>query len=630
MARTLILSMFLTVLAVTAPAGVFPLEPGSTFYGMEPFTPTPLRRAETADAMKALGLRVTGINQVIWAYIEPDPPVNGVPTYDWAILDGVMSDVFRAGLQVEMGIQIKSDWATARTFDELGGLGVPSQAPPKGTYDPARQPGGAQYDPADTSYTWDDLHAMLHALVERYDGDGVNDVSFPDLGPPTYRLIRMIHYADEIEVPVHWSSHGGTPEQFGQCMQVMHDAVKTADPGILIARPATNFGTMFDTDPDTGSLPPSGHLDFIDHNLEHYAHTFDWFGVHIPHHYTAVVPIHRFVRERMARFGVDKPIYCSDTNTTWHEADSFPRVYYADADNNGIDDPVDVLQAGASHPDYEATKARFFADQANQALKKTSLALAAGYANMTLSTSWDWIVYKIWYWNHSGFFYGPAYDDGGRDLDAPNARKPVYFAYGFFIEAMQGALAAEVVPTPRGASEIEYTGAVRFTFPGSLVKHVLWSEKPGGDTFSLDSGAATVRVHENVETIGQEVPHAYDLPVSGGTVTIPLDSTVLIVESLDAAADTDGDGIPDAEEGTGDPDGDGVPNYLDLDSDGDGASDTAERQYGTDPYDAASLPPLPLPWPMAAIALAAATALLGTSRRSGVLARMARAEAKRS
>jgi hypothetical protein len=32
--------------------------------------------------------------------------------------------------------------------------------------------------------------------------------------------------------------------------------------------------------------------------------------------------------------------------------------------------------------------------------------------------------------------------------------------------------------------------------------------------------------------------------------------------------DTDGDGIPDATEGTTDVDGDGVPNYRDLDSDG--------------------------------------------------------------
>jgi len=48
--------------------------------------------------------------------------------------------------------------------------------------------------------------------------------------------------------------------------------------------------------------------------------------------------------------------------------------------------------------------------------------------------------------------------------------------------------------------------------------------------------------------------------------------------------DSDGDGTPDADEGTGDPDQDGVPNYLDTDSDDDGLSDADEvNVYGTSP-----------------------------------------------
>lgn len=46
-----------------------------------------------------------------------------------------------------------------------------------------------------------------------------------------------------------------------------------------------------------------------------------------------------------------------------------------------------------------------------------------------------------------------------------------------------------------------------------------------------------------------------------------------------SAADTDGDGVSDDEEGTGDIDGDGVPNYLDLDSDGDSISDSHEYNH---------------------------------------------------
>ena len=45
--------------------------------------------------------------------------------------------------------------------------------------------------------------------------------------------------------------------------------------------------------------------------------------------------------------------------------------------------------------------------------------------------------------------------------------------------------------------------------------------------------------------------------------------------------DSDGDGIPDADEGNVDTDGDGIPDYLDLDSDGNGIDDSVEA--GADP-----------------------------------------------
>ena len=46
--------------------------------------------------------------------------------------------------------------------------------------------------------------------------------------------------------------------------------------------------------------------------------------------------------------------------------------------------------------------------------------------------------------------------------------------------------------------------------------------------------------------------------------------------------DSDGDGVPDADEGAGDPDGDGTPSYLDDDSDGDGIPDVVEGADDSD------------------------------------------------
>ena len=83
-------------------------------------------------------------------------------------------------------------------------------------------------------------------------------------------------------------------------------------------------------------------------------------------------------------------------------------------------------------------------------------------------------------------------------------------------------------------------------------------------------------------------------------------------------ADSDGDGIPDRDEGEADPDHDGLTNALDTDSDNDGVSDTLEVLYGTNPYDAASTPGVPLAWWPISLALLAAAVWALRPRRRGM------------
>lgn len=53
-------------------------------------------------------------------------------------------------------------------------------------------------------------------------------------------------------------------------------------------------------------------------------------------------------------------------------------------------------------------------------------------------------------------------------------------------------------------------------------------------------------------------------------------------EAPGPVTDSDGDGIPDAIEGTGDTDGDGIPDYLDIDADNDGILDSTELTQDAD------------------------------------------------
>jgi hypothetical protein len=150
---------------------------------------------------------------------------------------------------------------------------------------------------------------------------------------------------------------------------------------------------------------------------------------------------------------------------------------------------------------------------------------------------------------------------------------------------------------------------------------------------------------DNVERIliDAPVPGVYTIEVTHkGDLTDNRQDFSLLVSGQ--RQDSDGDGLYDAQEGSGDFDGDGTPNYLDLDSDGDSITDAAEgnldldddgqpnfldldsdndgiydgdeQRSGTDPYNSDSSPSVPLrPWWIAlALGLASVAAAVKRER----------------
>lgn len=141
-----------------------------------------------------------------------------------------------------------------------------------------------------------------------------------------------------------------------------------------------------------------------------------------------------------------------------------------------------------------------------------------------------------------------------------------------------------------------------------------WNEDTDGDGIpNIDEGTG--------DADGDTIPNYLDtdsdgdgiLDIDEGTGDPDNDGVPNYLDS-----DSDGDGIPDLTEGAEDTDGDGIPNCLDGDSDGDRFSDAFESAVGTDPYDAGAVPEVPLaPWAIALALLGAG--MLAARKRLGAV-----------
>ena len=144
---------------------------------------------------------------VNWIDTEPQPPRGGVHTYRWEKLDNCVRLWQERNFHIVMTVRLKSGWFSGPIKyapDLAGFVGRMhfrhSDRLPKKKY---RQ----------------DMQAWMAALVERYDGDGIDDM--PGLRLPVY------HYqiGNEFANPMFWT---GTVKDYGLYLKLMSQAAKGA------------------------------------------------------------------------------------------------------------------------------------------------------------------------------------------------------------------------------------------------------------------------------------------------------------------------------------------------------------------------------------------------------------------
>ena len=164
---------------------------------------------------------------VSWIDIEPNPPKKGVHYYHWEKLDNCVRLWQEQGFYIVLTLRLKKGWFSG---------------PIKYAPDMTGLVGRLHYRYSDrlplAKYR-KDLQAWMAALVERYDGDGRDDM--PRLKSPIYHYQIGNEYAN----PMFWT---GTIEDYGLYLKLMTRAAKGACPKCKIIANGIRWNDAFEGD----------------------------------------------------------------------------------------------------------------------------------------------------------------------------------------------------------------------------------------------------------------------------------------------------------------------------------------------------------------------------------------------
>ncbi|MFQ6015984.1 MAG: hypothetical protein ACE5NP_11145 [Anaerolineae bacterium] len=227
-----------------------------------------------------------------WNTIEPEPG-----SFDWGFTDHMVEQSQAHGLHIVANIQPFADWDQETCHTDLLPLEVPGgkegEPPPggkeKGALPPPPQPPARKGAPCD----WQAYADFVRALVERYDGDGLDDM--PDLTIP----IKHWEVANEPslqEPPLVFFQ--GPPQDYAALLQATYAAVKEADPEALVLHGgmAGMAPSMADYWRQVLAVTGSEPFDLVNiHSIDHGEH------VNLP-----------ALEELLAQFSLEKPVWVTE------------------------------------------------------------------------------------------------------------------------------------------------------------------------------------------------------------------------------------------------------------------------------------------------------------------------------
>ncbi len=453
-----------------------------------------------------------------WERVEPAPPAGGAHSYDWSSTDELLGIVAASGRVMDLEVLSRNDWGTVVPFSALDEACC-DMSPPKEDPD---------CDTAAYGMTcWQAWSDFVFNLVERYDGDGIDDA--PGI---TKRVIKYLQLGNEPDAVGHFVDNGGSPELLERMLEAMNQAAKAADPEILVVRGKSNPAHVFDDDPDASvaAARRPAYLDFISTNLSTGEGDFDLFAINFNDHYTGLPAFSAWLQAEMAAAGYTRPLMVGDARMTLYPRDNDDTTHILPPRYPG--GFIDTLRT-PSAPDYAANKSLYQADEVRQSLRKIIVAVGSGQQAVSLQPAFQGPIHNRNLWQDAGFVDPRVWLAAG---DLRTSREPVYFAVWQLLDLL--------VPAQSELQSLDL-GPNVFTFrvgaPGST-SFLLWHEDPfdvdaqglvrrdQARTVDLSPFVATaqVRLVHFVTELAPDGSALYPADVLVPTATVAIDETPVL------------------------------------------------------------------------------------------------------
>jgi hypothetical protein len=481
-----------------------------------------------------------------WQAIEPDPPADGVHTYRWDDLDNMVTEYQSHGFsEMHLTLQSKSAWGTERGCV----LGECKPDLPKPEH-------------------WDDYTGYVQAVVERYDGDGLDDM--PGLRYP----VRQ--YEIETEADDWWPTPCpdivGTAvftdraETYLQLLAAAYLAAHEVDPQVEILPGAMLFYGLFSGEPDTATIAARRAqnrtvdcLVTFDEAVLAHPELFDAVEFHfLGDDYREIAATTRWLREQMHLSGYEKPVYPTDLPTA---PALVPSSVYTEGfhlyPQTTARDYLEIIQTNiftdTPSQEYQDIRDWYAGEQAEFSIKLLLSAMEAEAAGVQLATMTDfpWMfctprwythVYAIWSWGVHGMVdvdWGPfvlCFPLGGFEFER---HRPVFHTLRWFIANLGNFDDVERLTVAAAEPAAIDIYAYQVTVEDRPV-YVLWAEDHVGQVMGeskstvpvvLPASSPTITVTHIITQAGQPEPIVEYLEADG-QITLTVGESPIFVQGI--------------------------------------------------------------------------------------------------